>query len=143
LARAVSKFLSIAQRTISSAYAKIKKGKGKLRLNSSSIRMFHRKGDSTLPCGQPSSVLAVKEDEAFVRVLERELRKSPKIFTKKRGQPFFIRLFRIAGCQAASKADFMSKNAQQVISFFFLLSSISLTRERDADSVDRPALKPC
>jgi hypothetical protein len=83
--------------------------------------MFHRKGDSTLPCGQPSSVLAVKEDEAFVRVLERELRKSPKIFTKKRGQPFFIRLFRIAGCQAASKADFMSKNAQQVISFFLFV----------------------
>ena len=79
----------------------------------------------------------------LVSVLERELRKSAKILTKKRGQPFFIRLFKMAGCQAASKADFISKNAQQVTNFFLLFSSISLTRERDADSVDRPALKPC
>ena len=59
LARAISKFLFIEHRTISSAYAKIKKGKGKLRHSSSSIRIFQRKGERTLPCGQPSSVLAV------------------------------------------------------------------------------------
>lgn len=128
---------------MSSAYAKIKKRKGKLRLSSSSIRMFQRNGERTLPCGQPSSVLAVKEAETFFKMLERELRKSPRIFTKNWGQPFKIRLFRMAGCQVASKADLMSKKAQQVTIFFFLLPSINLIREREAVSVDRPALKPC
>jgi hypothetical protein len=127
---------------MSSAYAETKKRKGKLRLSSSSIRMFQRNGERTLPCGQPSLVLAVKEAETFFKMLERELRKSPRIFTKNWGQPFLIRLFRMAGCQAASKADLMSKKAQQV-TIFFLLPSINLIREREAVSVDRPALKPC
>jgi hypothetical protein len=73
---------------MSSAYAKRKKGKGKLRLSSSSIRMFQRKGERTLPCGQPSSVMAVKDAEALFRVHERELRKSPKIFSKNWGSLF-------------------------------------------------------
>jgi hypothetical protein len=65
----------------------MKKEKGKLRLSSSSIRMFQRINEWTLHCGQPSPVLAVMEAETFFRLLERELRKSPKIFTKNWGQP--------------------------------------------------------
>ena len=87
--------------------------------------------------------VGIKEVETFFKMLERELRKSPRIVTRNWGQPLLIRLFRMAGCQVASKADLMSKKAQQVTIFFFLLPSINLIREREAVSVDRPALKPC
>ena len=61
------------------------------------------------------------------------------------GRPgsFYFRPFRMAGCQAVSKADLMSRNAQQVMIFFFLLFSIRLVRERVAVSVEKPDLKPC
>ena len=64
-------------------------------------------------------------------------------FTRKAGQFLLIRQFRMAGCQAVSKADLMSRNAQQVMIFFFLLLSIRLVRERVAVSVEKPDLKPC
>jgi hypothetical protein len=67
-------------------------------------------------------VLAVKVAETFFKMLDRELRKSPRIFTRNWGQPFFNRLFRMAGCQVASKADLMSKKAQQVTNFFFFVA---------------------
>ena len=102
--------------------------------------MSQGKGERTLPC-VPSPVLAVKDYEAFVRVYLRESWGSrPKSLLRNGGSLFLL------GClewQGALKADFMSTNAQQVINFVLLLSSISLTREREADSVERPALKPC
>ncbi len=57
--RAISKLLSIAQRTMSSAYDKRKKGKEKLRLSSSSIRMFQRKGERTLPCSYYNKYIVI------------------------------------------------------------------------------------
>ena len=74
---------------------------------------------------------------------ERELKKLARSFTRNAGQFLLIRQFRIAGCQAASKADFISRNAQQVMTLFFLLRSIRLVRERVAVSVEKPDLKPC
>jgi hypothetical protein len=68
--------------------------------------------------------------ELLDRIHERELRKLLRILTRKSGI-FFIRLFRMAGCQAESKAALMPRKAQQEDIFFFLLFSIRLIRERE------------
>ncbi len=57
-------------------------------------------------------------------------------FYKGRRAIFLKRLFRMAGCQAESKAALISRKAQQVDIFFFSLFSIRLIRERDAVSVN-------
>jgi hypothetical protein len=119
------------------------KGNGKLRHSRSSSRIFHRNGERTLPCGQPSSISVTLEARGLDRVQVRELRKLARSFTRKAGQFLLIRKFRIAGCQAASKADLMSRNAQQVVTLFFLFFWIRLVRERVAVSVEKPDLKPC
>jgi hypothetical protein len=122
-----------------------RKGKGKLRHSRSSSRIFHRNGERTLPCEQPSLISVTLEARGLDRVLRevRELRKLARSFTRKAGQILLIRQFRIAGCQAASKADLISKNAHQVVTLFFLLFSIRLLRDRVALSVEKPGLKPC
>ena len=119
------------------------KGNGKLWHSRSSSSIFHRKGESTLPCGQPSTVTVTLEARGLGSVQEREFRKFARSFTSKAGQFLLIRQFRIAGCQAASKPDLISRNAQQVVTLFFLLFSIRLVRERVAVSVEKPDLKPC
>jgi len=85
----------------------------------------------------------VKELKRLVREQEREERKLLKILTRKAGHFFRIKPFSMAGFHAASKADLMSRNAQHVVIFCFLFFSINLTRVKAADSVERPALKPC
>ena len=47
------------------------------------------------------------------------------------------------GCHAASNALLISRNAQQVVSFFLKLHSMRLTSVDPADSVDLPTRKPC
>jgi hypothetical protein len=42
----------------------------------------------------------------------------------------------MVGCQAASKADVLSRNAKQMMTFFFLLLSKRLMRERVAVLVE-------
>ena len=120
-----------------------RKGNGKLWHSKSSSNIFHRKGESTLPCGQPSSVTVTLEARGLDRMQEREFRKLARNFTRMAGQFLLFRQFRIAGCQAASKADLISRNAQQAMTLFFLLFSIRLVRERVAVSVENPDLKPC
>jgi hypothetical protein len=133
----------MVQTTISSAYAMKQKRKGKLRHSRSSSKIFQRKGERTLPCGQPSSIFVTLETRGLDRRHERELSKLARSFTRKAGQFLLIRPFRMAGCQAVSKADLMSRNAQQVMIFFFLLLSIRLVRDCSCFSVKKPDLKPC
>jgi hypothetical protein len=72
-----------------------------------------------LPCGHPRAILIESEIE-LLRWPDLEDRKLLINFTSGTGQPFFSRPLRIAGCQAASKALFMSKNAKHVVAFCFL-----------------------
>ncbi len=95
-----------------------------------------------LPCGQPRAILIEREIELLKRP-DLEDRKLLISFTSVIGQPFFKRPLRIAGCQAASKALFMSKKAQQVVTFCFLFFSIVDIKEPQADSVDLLGRKPC
>ena len=55
---------------------------------------------------------AVNVLQALDRVQERELRKLLKILTRKTGHLFLMRPLRMAGCQAASNADLMSRKAR-------------------------------
>jgi hypothetical protein len=112
------------------------KGKGKLRHKRSSCRIFQRKGERTLPCGQPSLISVTLETRGLDREQKRELRKLASSFTRKGGKFLLIRQFRMVGCQAASKADVLSRNAKQMMTFFFLLLSKRLMRERVAVLVE-------
>ena len=85
--------------------------------------------------GQPSSVSITLEARGLDRMQEREFRKLARSFTRKAGQFLLIRQFRIAGCQAPSKADLISRNVLQVMTLFFLLFSIRLVRKRVGVSV--------
>lgn len=69
-------------------------------------------------------------------------RKFEAIRTRYCGQFLSTRAARMAGCHAASKADFMSRKTQAANSFASMASSIKMTREWPADSVDRPDMKP-
>ena len=73
----------------------------------------------------------------------REERKLLIILTRGKGQPFFKRPFKIAGCHAASKARLMSKKANHVTRFLFLLFSMRDISELQAVSVDFAGLNPC
>ena len=72
-----------------------------------------------LPCGQPRAIL-IEREITLLRWPDLEDRKLLINFTSGIGQPFFIKPLRIAGCQAASKALFMSKKTQHVVAFCFL-----------------------
>ena len=95
------------------------KGKGKTKESSSSKRIFQRKGERVLPCGHPRAILIEREIE-LLKWPNLEDRKLLINLTSGTGQPFFIRPLRIAGCQAASNALFISRKAQHVVIFCFL-----------------------
>jgi len=95
-----------------------------------------------LPCGHPRAILIEREIE-LLKWPNLEDRKLLINLTSGTGQPFFIRPLRIAGCQAASNALFISRKAQHVVIFCFLFFSISDIKEPQADSVDLFGRKPC
>ena len=109
---AVQMLLWDAHRTISSAYAMKQKGNGKKELRRSSRMIFQRKGETMMPCGQPSSISVLKTVLLFSSLPEQEERKLQINFTMRRGHFFsLISPFRIAGCHAASKAFLKSRKA--------------------------------
>jgi hypothetical protein len=118
-------------------------GKSKVSLIKSSTSMFHKKGDSTPPCGQPREIDLEKVEswtEITATLLERKL---CTIFRREPGQERFARKAMIAGCHAESKALLMSRNAAAHTLRSTKADSIKKVREWAAESVDLPSRKPC
>ena len=130
-------------KTESSAYAIILNKKEKFERRKKSIKIFQRKGESTLPCGQPTDRREDIEMPMYSSLADLSLKKLRRILTRYSGQPFFNKLCRIAGCHAASNALLISKNATHEKRFAAFLFSKVETSERVAVSVDFPAKKPC
>ena len=134
--------LSQAQRTRSSAQAITLHGKGQVKSSTWSIKTFHRNGESTLPCGHPSSISTVICTPRPERLAFRFRRKLCSNLTKYSEQPFLRRPLKMAGGQVESNALLISKKTHEVKRRFLKLFSTRVTSAEAADSVDLPARKP-
>ena len=107
--------LSAASSVKSSANAMIRNRKGKRHLIGSSTRTFHKKGESTLPCGHPISILWYKvlPSSAF-KIAARCFRKLYISLVRYRGHPFLVSADTMDGGQAESNAPLISRNAAAV-----------------------------